>query len=60
MCGVSKPYTDSLERQHQKAGGTRKGSSRGKLREAGADEIKEAENGKSFSKSSWSAMPNVA
>jgi hypothetical protein len=42
------PINRSSEKQHQRAGGTSKGSPRS--REAGAGEIKEAEKGKSFNK----------
>lgn len=47
---MSSTSIDPPARQHQRAGGSSKGSPRRKLRGAGAGEIKEAEKGKSFNK----------
>ena len=50
MCGVSKTKIGPLEKQHQKVGGTSRGSPRRKLRETELMESKEEEKGKSFNK----------
>lgn len=49
-CNVSSASMDPPEREHQRAGGSPRGSPRRKLRGAGAGEIKAAEKGKSFNK----------